>query len=281
MITFPTSLYAGGDSGGGGYTPPQTDLVSDWNPVAATLQNSSSGAIADGEVVSRWDDSKTGSSLYMDQGSNAAMPEWFESDSNRNNKPYIRFNRNASGSSSGVTWLQTSSQFAYDDSRMTFYLVIDYDSNTESYTDVFTNTIDSGWDEGFSIHSQSSGSIHGSVASWASNDVTIKSSFSSPRVIVYKFRTGTTPYSNRGGYTFGSSVTWNSDSSTTNMNQPRQNLGSNYSRALLGTGRNGSGNLPYYGMGFNLYRMLIYDENHTDAESEAIMADLKAEYNTL
>lgn len=280
MIVQPFSFMSGSaGGGGGGYTPPQANLTGDWNPISSKLLDSSGSSISNGDLVSRFDD--TSSSLYMDQSSNAAMPEWFESDTNRNNKPYIRFNRNASGSSSGVTWLQVSSQFAYDDSRMSIYLVIDYGINTESFADVFTNTLDSGWDEGFSIHSQSAGSIHGSVASWASNDVQIKSSFSSPRVVVYKFRTGSTPYSNRGGYTVGGSVSWNSDSSTTNMNQSRQNLGTNYSKALLGTGRNGSGSLPYYGMEFNLYRMVIYNTNHTDTESESIMNDLKTEYDTL
>jgi len=280
MIVQPFSFLSGSaGGGGGGYTPPQANLTGDWNPISSKLLNSSGSSISNGDLASRFDD--TSSSLYMDQSSNAAMPEWFESDTNRNNKPYLRFNRNASGASSGVTWLQVNSQFAYDDSRMTFYLVVDYDSNTDSYTDLFTNSPDDDWDEGFSIHSENVGSIHGSIANWPGNDVEIKDPFSSPRVVVYKFRTVTTPYSNRGGYTSGGSVIWNSDTSTTNMNQARQNLGTIYSKALLGTGRNGSGVLPYYGMGFNLYRMLIYDETHTDAESEAIMADLKTEYNTL
>ncbi len=275
------------DSGGGGYTPPATNLIGDWNPISSKILNSSgSSGITNGGAISKLTDSSS-SAYEMTQTSSGAMPIWYESDSGRNNKPYIRFNETRSLSSGGITFLEMQNQFAYDAGQMTYYIVMDYnhwDSIYDGFTDVWTNADDDNWDGGFRLGSDSSSySMYCCVTRWPQNDIAIKSSMSSCRVVIHKFYTGTTTTSlqdHQGGYTTGTTIDWSTDSSRDDFGDSRQSL-SGYNKPLLGTGRDGYGDAPYGGIDFNFYRLLVYDTFHDNATSLTIANALKNEYSTL
>ena len=88
--------------GDGPYVPPSGNLIGDWNPLAT---NVTKATVSGEEFVSRWDNSTD--SRYMDQSSASARPTWHDGSGIGDiGKPYIRFNENASGSTSGITWLE-------------------------------------------------------------------------------------------------------------------------------------------------------------------------------
>lgn len=273
-------------SGSSGYTPPQTDLIGDWNPIQSKVLNSAgTGTPTDGSTMSSITDSSSNADTAT-QTSSGAMPIWYASDASRNNKPYIRFNETRSGVSGGVTFLEIQNQFDYDSSQLTIYMVMDivhWDSIYDPFTDYFTNAEDHDWDGGFTLHSDSgSYSINACVSAWAFNDFEIKSSMSSPRVVVYKFITTGLPaaYENKGGYSTGSTVSYSTDTSYADFADSRQSL-SGFPYPLIGTGRDALGSEPYGGIDFKFFRLLVYETYHTDAESLTITNALKSEYNTL
>lgn len=281
--------YMKSSSGSSGYTPPQTDLIGDWNPIQSKVLNSAgTGVPTDGSAMSSITDSSSNADTAT-QVSSGAMPIWYASDASRNNKPYIRFNENRTGTiNGGVTFLEIQNQFDYDSSQLTIYMVMDivhWDSIYDGYTDYFTNSEDHDWDGGFSIHSEQAVdtySVAASVAQWPANELTINLSMSSPRVVIYKFFTAGLPaaYENKGGYSTGGTVSYTTDTSYADFANSRQSL-SGFPYPLIGTGRDALGSEPYGGIDFKLFRLLVYETYHTDAESLTITNALKSEYNTL
>tara|TARA_Y100000385_G_scaffold288355_1_gene354746 strand:+ start:681 stop:1568 length:888 start_codon:yes stop_codon:yes gene_type:complete len=269
-----------------GYTPPQTNLIGDWNPIASKVLNSSGSTITNGNALSSLTDSSSNADTAT-QSSSGAMPIWYESDSTRNNKPYIRFNETRDLTNGGVTFLEIQSSFNYDESKMSIYLVMDinhWDSTYDPFTNYFSNTPDDDNDGGFRLGSDSTSySMNASVSQYPANEFEIKNSLVSPRVVVYKFSTtgSSSTYVNKGGYSSGGSVSYSTDTSYLDFDESRQNLGSDFPKPLLGTGRDGFGSEPYGGVDFNFYRLLAYEECHSDATSLSIVNSLKTEYNTL
>ena len=269
--------------GDGPYVPPSGNLIGDWNPLAT---NVTKATVGNEEFVSRWDNSTNG--RYMDQSSASARPTWHDGSGIGDiGKPYLRFNENATGSSSGVTWLELDTDFYAHTQVMTFYFVMDPTGDPDTYINWIGNSLDYDYDEGWRLGTDSSSEeMEAGVGNWPQNSMTLKSNWTSRRVVCYKFyRTSNESLrANRGGYTFGNDpVIWTSDTSYYNWNVSFQgfNQASNVHSVVCGTGRNGSGNIPYYGSDFNMYRWLVYDTYHNDSTSEDIMVALKQEYSTL
>jgi len=281
--------YMKSSSGGSEYTPPQTNLIGDWNPIQSKVLNSTGASITNGSTVSSLTDSSSNADTAT-QGTSGYMPIWYESDSSHNNKPYIRFNEDRDLLNGGVTFLEIQNSFDYDAAKMSIYLVMDivhWDSTYDGYTDYFTNTADHDWNRGFSIRSgntPNSYRVEASVSQAFTNDIIIINSLASTRVVIYKFSTtgATSTYVNKGGYTTGGSVSYTSDTSYDDFSDSRQDfLASQYPKPLIGTGRSLGGSAPYGGIDFKLFRLLAYEECHDDATSLSIANSLKAEYDTL
>lgn len=265
------------------YVPPSGNLIGDWNPLAA---NVTKATVSGEEYVSRWDNSTNG--RYMDQSSASARPTWHDGSGIGDiGKPYIRFNENASSSTSGITWLELDTDLYAYENVMTMYFVMDPTGDPETYTNYIGNSEDWGWDEGWRLGSEGgSEEMCTTVGDWSANRIITKTSWTSRRVVAFKFYRGgeEEDYRNRSGYTFGTTpVNWSSDTSFTNFDESYQSFSSisAVTSVVAGTTRNSSGNLPYYGSDFSFFRWLVYDSYHSDATSEAIMVALKQEYSTL
>ena len=265
------------------YVPPSGNLIGDWNPLAANITKAT---VSGEEFVSRWDNSTN--SRYMDQSSASARPTWHDGSGIGDiGKPYIRFNENASGSSSGITWLELDTDLYAYQNIMTMYFVIDPTGDPDTFNNYIGNSPDWDWDEGWRLGSDNdTEEMVTTVGDWSANAIEVKSNWTSRRVVAFKFYRGGEEenYRNRAGYTFGTTpVIWASDTSYSNFDESYQSFNSlsAVTSVVAGTTRSSSGTLPYYGSDFSFFRWLVYDTYHSDTTSEAIMVALKQEYSTL
>lgn len=282
MITFPTSLYAGGESGGGGI--PTTNLVLDLDPEFDVYSDYSGTTpqTTDGGSVAHWGDQSSytyaGNPMSARQLDTAERPLYYSSDANRNNKPYLLFDSN------DRWFVMEPYSLAYQMPSMTMYFVAEPASSGQNSPGwMISKTTDYYWSDGFTFTQNSSEDLRMTVADDGfadSNDFTDTRPTTAPAIYSYSFK-GATLEADREN---DSRIKLNGSAVTSKLSGTVNNLDTSgwfsSSKMLICGGRDLSGNeVTYHAWVGKVFRVLIYDTYHTATEQEDIMTELASIYN--
>lgn len=270
------------NGGGGGI--PSANKVLDLDPSLDVYSNVSGTTpqTTDGGSVARWNDQSSytyaGNPLYAQQSDSSEQPLFYNSDSNRNNKPYLYFD----GSDRWFTMEPYSG--AYQMPEMSIYFVNQPQTPGNNGNGWMVSKTDSYyWDDGFTFVQQGDEDVSMTVADDGSDS---------------NFFVDGAPVGNVGSiysYTFKGAA-----SSVDRVNAHRHKIGSaSISSRVNGTtnaldlsgwfssqkmmicgGRDLSGNeVAYMAWVGRVYRVLVYDTCHSESEQSDIMTELSTIYN--
>ncbi len=312
MITFPTTLYAGGSSGGGGDVP-TTNLIIDINADAGVYQTStynsgsnsytgSNPVSSNGDAVAQIDNQASYTAQVsnqipaMTQNSAGARPTWQIGDSVANGKPYIYFD----AADNEYMFFGSSSFALREVMNSTIYIVAQAEDDqggnggylwqTATYwynNDGFTNSFDGG---------SVSDYITWCGAPATDNCELVNGDYDpSNKLIVYSLAFKTVDANgdllDEDDMLVDNRMFWLSLSSPAAKNVlsnvgsygkgfDNNNWASTSNSKPFGSQRSSSSGSPTSSLAYDgrVYRMLQYSEYHDNTAQEAVMSDLKNIY---
>ena len=235
-----------------------------------------------------------GYTMTARQQTDNRKPRWYKSDSNRNNKPYLLFEDDGDNPDDYYLIMESQSNaFRFD--QASIYVVCDVASGSDNnYMGLVANSSNYGWKDGYNLHTSKTGLLYSNVGPDTGYDANYNTMSTSMLASIYSFTfKGASSNSDRVNAlrykSAGSSVS-SRDNGPTNANAiTPTDPGDSYPdwasnvQTVIGASRGGlSGNgtisTSYCFVG-KLYRVLMYDVCHTEAEQLEIMNAIGTEFN--
>jgi hypothetical protein len=235
-----------------------------------------------------------GYTMTARQQTDNRKPRWYKSDTNRNNKPYLRFDDDGSNPDDYYLIMESQSNaFRFD--QASIYVVCDINtSDANSLMGLVANSSNYAWDDGYNLHVSSGGQLKTTVGDVSFYDANLNTMNASTLASVYSFTfKGSTVEADKVNAlrykSAGSSVSSRDNGPVDDDDITPTGAGDSYpdwassANTVIGASRadlSGVGTIStsrcFVG---KLYRVLMYDVCHTEAEQLAVMNAIGTEFN--